>query len=65
MFGCRSCKPVYLYSNDSNIVNADFFVFFRDRKRKNYVGEDGNTKKIRTESGVRIPTTYKKNMYPL
>ena len=37
----------------------------RDRKRKNFVGEDGNTKKIRTESGVRIPATYKKNMYPL
>jgi len=34
-----------------------------DRKRKNYVGEDGNTKKIRTESGVRIPATYKKNIY--
>jgi len=34
-----------------------------DRKRKNYVGEDGNTKKIRTESGVRIPATYKKNVY--
>lgn len=34
-----------------------------DRKRKNYVGEDENTKKIRTESGVRIPATYKKNIY--
>ncbi|CAH3019017.1 unnamed protein product [Porites evermanni] len=34
-----------------------------DRKRKNFVGEDGNTKKIRTESGVRIPATYKKNIY--
>lgn len=34
-----------------------------DRKRKNYVGEDGNMKKIRTESGVRIPSTYKKNIY--
>ncbi|KAJ7365649.1 ATP-dependent RNA helicase ddx54 [Desmophyllum pertusum] len=34
-----------------------------DRKRKNYVGEDGNVKKIRTESGVRIPATYKKNIY--
>ena len=42
-----------------------FFSVFRDRKRKNFVGEDGNTKKIRTESGVRIPATYKKNMYPL
>jgi len=34
-----------------------------DRKRKNYVGEDGNVKKLRTESGVRIPATYKKNIY--
>ncbi|XP_068736507.1 ATP-dependent RNA helicase DDX54-like isoform X2 [Montipora capricornis] len=34
-----------------------------DRKRKNFVGQDGNTKKIRTESGVRIPATYKKNIY--
>ena len=42
-----------------------FVSVFRDRKRKNFVGEDGNTKKIRTESGVRIPATYKKNMYPL
>ena len=41
------------------------FLFFRDRKRKNFVGADGNVKKIRTESGVRIPATYKKNMYPL
>ena len=41
------------------------FSFFRDRKRKNYVGEDGNVKKLRTESGVRIPATYKKNMYPV
>lgn len=41
------------------------FLFFRDRKRKNFVGANGNVKKIRTESGVRIPATYKKNMYPL
>ena len=42
-----------------------YFPFCRDRKRKNYVGEDGNVKKLRTESGVRIPATYKKNMYPV
>lgn len=34
-----------------------------DRKRKNFVGANGNVKKIRTESGVRIPATYKKNIY--
>ena len=56
--------------NDSSDLTCFFFVrlfvsVFRDRKRKNFVGEDGNTKKIRTESGVRIPATYKKNMYPL
>ena len=58
--------------NDSSDLTCFFFFFarlfvsvFRDRKRKNFVGEDGNKKKIRTESGVRIPATYKKNMYPL
>lgn len=34
-----------------------------DRKRKNFVGEDGNVKKIRTESGIRIPASYRKNIY--
>ena len=53
-------------SSDLMCFFARLFVsVFRDRKRKNFVGEDGNTKKIRTESGVRIPATYKKNMYPL
>ena len=53
-------------SSDLTCFFARLFVsVFRDRKRKNFVGEDGNTKKIRTESGVRIPATYKKNMYPL
>ncbi|PFX19681.1 ATP-dependent RNA helicase DDX54 [Stylophora pistillata] len=33
-----------------------------DRKRKNFVGEDGNVKKIRTESGIRIPASYRKNI---
>lgn len=41
-----------------------FRFLYRDRKRKNFVGEDGNVKKIRTESGIRIPASYRKNMYP-
>ena len=60
----------YPLHDSSDLTCFFFFVrlfvsVFRDRKRKNFVGEDGNTKKIRTESGVRIPATYKKNMYPL
>jgi len=38
-----------------------------DRKRKRFVhnneGQDGDKKKIRTESGAWIPATYKKNIY--
>ncbi|EDO45469.1 predicted protein, partial [Nematostella vectensis] len=34
-----------------------------DRKRKRFVGEEGNKKKIRTESGARIPASYKRNIY--
>ena len=35
----------------------------RDRKKKKYVGESNNVKMVRTESGSKVPITYKSNRY--
>ncbi|EGD80824.1 hypothetical protein PTSG_11725 [Salpingoeca rosetta] len=34
-----------------------------DRKKKKFVGESNNTKMIRTESGNKVPATFKSNRY--
>ena len=42
--------------------------YSRDRKRKRFVGTDGQDpkrKKVKTESGTWIPASYKTNAYPL
>ena len=44
------------------------YNYFRDRKRKRFVGtsgQDPKKKKIKTESGTWIPASYKSNAYPL
>lgn len=44
-----------------------FCKFFRDRKKKKFVRDDNDikAKKMKTESGVWIPKTYKSDLYPL
>lgn len=44
-----------------------FNYFSRDRKKKKFVRDDNDikAKKMKTESGVWIPKTYKSDLYPL
>ena len=47
-------------------MTAGSSLLHRDRKRKRFVGETGreaNMKKIKTESGRRIPASYKSQTY--
>ena len=38
---------------------------YRDRKRKKFVSDTGkDVKKIKTESGAKIPASYKADLYP-
>lgn len=50
----------------SGVSHPPHSLFPRDRKKKRFVGQTGQEekKKVRTESGRYISSSYKNNLYP-
>lgn len=65
--GVAGSFPLILYMSEGRVPQSrTSHLPFRDRKKKRFVGQSGqeDKKKIKTESGRYISSSYKRDLYP-